>query len=630
MRRLLLIMKKTLVTILASLGRQFLFWLLMFAAARTIFLLYNLNLLRVEGIAFGSAMASYWHAIPLDIATAGYFMIFPLLLTLIQTLYSPRWINTVNKAYTLLAIVLYTLLVSAELGIYPEWKTKMPFKAFNYMSHPTEVYDTVATSIFFTLIIFWLIFAGISYWGYKRIFYRDLVHVSRSIIVTLIILIVITPLMFIGIRGGVQPIPINQSKSYYSTHNILNLAAVNSGFNLMISAIENYKNLGHNPFAFYPEAQAEERVTQLFYTPQDTTTLFLTTQQPNIVLLILESWSADLIESLGGEPGITPEFHELENQGILFTRLWATGPRSEQAMGSIFAGFPAHPISSVTVQPEKFAKVPTITSKLIEKGYHTSFYFGGQLMYGNIKGFVLYNGFEKVTEGADFKNKVIRGKLGVHDEFVLSRQLADLNSEKQPFFSALFTLSSHAPYDQPMEEVLNWGENEQPYINSAHYTDRCLGNYFREARQQPWFKNTLFIVVADHSHNSYRNWSFTTPAYHKIPLLFYGEVIKEEFRGKQISRLSNQSDLAATLMHQLGLSASEFKWSRNLLNPYSPEFAYFSFEEGLGFVVPEGHFVYDARIDHFNELSLPEPQKEGVIETGKSYLQVLFQDYMDL
>lgn len=623
-------MKKTFVTTLVSLCRQFIFWLLMFAAARTIFLLYNLNLLRIEKISFGSAVASYWHAIPLDIATAGYFMIFPLLLVVIQTLYSPRWLNRVNKIYTFLAIALYTLLVTSELGIYPEWKTKMPFKVFNYLSHPAEVYDSLATSIFFTLVVMWIVFAGLSFWFYKKYFYRDIVHTPRSILVSLFTVIILLPLMFIGIRGGVQPIPINQSKSYYSTHNILNLAAVNSGFNLMISAIENYKNLGHNPFEFYPEAQAEARVNQLFYTQRDTTTHFLTTRQPNIVLLILESWSADLIESLGGEPGITPEFHELEKEGILFTKLWATGPRSEQAMGSIFAGFPAHPISSVTVQPEKFSKVPTITSKLIDQGYHTSFYFGGQLIYGNIKGFLLYNGFEKVTEGADFKNKVIRGKLGVHDEFVLSRQLADLNNEKQPFFSALFTLSSHAPYDQPMEQVLDWGENEQPYINSAYYTDRSLGNYFREAREQPWFKNTLFIIMADHSHNSYRNWSFTTPAYHKIPLLFYGDVIKDEFRGKQISRLSNQSDLAATLMNQMGLSANEFKWSRNLFNPYSPEFAYFSFEEGVGFVVPQGHFVYDARIDHFNELSLPEPEKDAVIETGKSYLQVLFKDYMDL
>ena len=121
----------------------------------------------------------------------------------------------------------------------------------------------------------------------------------------------------------------------------------------------------------------------------------------------------------------------------------------------------------------------------------------------------------------------------------------------------------------------------------------------------------------------------TTPNYHKIPLMFYGEVIKSEFRGMKIPRVSNQSDLASTLMHQLNLDASDFPWSRNLFNPYSPEFAYFSFEEGLGWIrPPAGHFAYDARVNHFNEISIPESMQDSIIKEGKSYLQVLFGQYM--
>jgi phosphoglycerol transferase MdoB-like AlkP superfamily enzyme len=615
--------------IILSFVKQLLFWMLLFALSRTVFLIFNLNLLKIEGIGFAEAMASYWHALRLDFATACYFMFFPTLLLLIQSLYSPRWINLVHKIYYFIGILLFCLLTVVELGIYPEWKTKLPFKAFAYLSNPTEVYDTISTGLFFGLLLLFLIKFTLSYFVYIKWFFTDLTRLRRNYLFTVLFLFIAPVMLFVGARGGVQQIPINQSASYYSNKNILNLAAVNSGFNLSISIIENYRNFGKNPYAFYDDVEARQTVENLFRVEKDTTTYFLTTDRPNVVLLILESWSADLIESLGGEPGITPEFHELEKEGILFTNLWATGPRSEQSMGSIFGGFPAHPISSITVQPDKFVKLPTITQKLIDEGYHSSFYFGGQLIYGNIKGFILYNGFKKITEGEDFGNDVIRGKLGAHDEFVLGRQLSDLNKEKEPFFSALFTLSSHSPYDQPMETVIDWGENEQPYINSAYYTDRSLGNYFREARKQPWFKNTLFIVVADHSHNSYRNWSFTTPNYHKIPLMFYGEVIKPEFRGVKMPRFSNQSDLASTLMHQMNLDASDFPWSRNLFNPYSPEFAYFSFEEGLGWIRPPGgHFAYDARVNHFNEISIPEPMQDSIIKEGKSYLQVLFGQFM--
>ena len=608
--------------------RQILFWMLYFALARTVFIVYNINLIRVEGVNIQEVFASYWHALHLDFATTCYFMFFPLLLILVQTVYQHRILGKINRVYTFLALLLYSLLVSVELGIYPEWKTKLPFKAFTYLSNPTEVYDTVSTSMFFSLIGIFVALLTVSYYAYNKWFYTEVPGYRRNYLFSAAMILITPVMLFIGARGGVQQIPINQSESYYSLHNIMNIAAVNSGFNLFISAIENYKNIGKNPYAFFSQEEAARTVNHILKTERDSTTYVLTTKRPNVVLLILESWSADLIESLGGEPGITPEFHELEKEGILFTSLWATGPRSEQAMGSIFCGFPAHPISSVTVQPEKFSKLTTITHKFNELGYSTSFYFGGQLIYGNIKGFMLHNGFHRITELKDFGTDVIKGKLGVHDEFMLARQLNDLNREKQPFFSALFTLSSHSPYDQPMKEVLEWGDNERKYINSAYYTDHSIGDFIRNARKQPWFKNTLFILVADHSHNSYRNWSFSTPLYHKIPLLMFGDVIKEEFRGKKIDRLSNQSDLASTLLHQLDIPAGEFHWSKNLFNPYSPQFAYYSFEEGLGWIRPSGHFVYDANVKHFNEVSIPDQERDSVIREGKSYLQVLFEEYM--
>lgn len=614
-----------------SLLKQVIFWIIIFALTRTVFLLYNLKLLIASNISFTEAISSYKHALVLDLATACYLMLFPVFLLIIQSMYSRPWINVVNKIYTYLAIGLYTLLTVTELGIYPEWQTKLPFKALAYLQNPSEVYNSASTLIFILLVILFILQSGFSIWLYNRFFFTPIKPQKKlNLLFTFFFTIITLPLLVLGARGGVQVIPINQSEAYYSDKNILNVAAVNSGFNLFISIIENYKNFDKNPFEFYPDSEAKLKVVEIYEQPNDSTTKILTTNRPNVVLLILESWSADLIESITGEKGITPEFRELEKGGVLFTNLYATGPRSEQAMGSIFSGFPAHPISSVTVQPEKFSKLNTITKSLIDEGYNTSFYFGGQLRYGNIKGFILHNGFKRITELSDFKGNEIKGKLGVHDEFVLSRQLNELNNEKEPFFSALFTLSSHSPYDQPMKQVIDWGKNENGYLNSAYYTDKCLGDYFRNARKEGWYKNTLFIIVADHSHNSHMNRSFTTPAYHKIPMLFYGEVIKPEFRGQKIDRLSNQMDLAATLMNQLELDASLFPWSRDLFNPYSPEFSYYSFEEGLGWVTKNGYFVYEPKTNNYIENTLTDSLKEDVQKSGKSFLQVLFDEYMKL
>ena len=298
-------------------------------------------------------------------------------------------------------------------------------------------------------------------------------------------------------------------------------------------------------------------------------------------------------------------------------------------MACIFSGFPAHPISSITVQPEKFQKLPSLIKVLKSKGYHSSYYFGGQLIYGNIKGYIMDCGFDKIKEIYDFDKKLPRGKLGIHDQYTLSQQLKDLNSEKQPFISAIFTVSTHSPFDQPMKNVITWGNELNGYLNSAYYTDKCLGDFFKNAKKQPWFDNTLFILVADHGHHSYRHWHPFSPEYHHVPLLFYGNVIKDQWKGTQWKAIGSQTDIAGTLLSQMGIDKKQFHWSKNLLNPSAPQFAYYAFEEGVGWIRPYGYFVYDKKSNQYFFMQSDEAHKNQMIKEGKSYLQSVFQEYMN-
>ncbi|MEI6750171.1 MAG: LTA synthase family protein [Bacteroidales bacterium] len=615
--------------ILPALGKQFIFWLLFFAFERTLFLVFNSGMLAAESISITEIPGAYWYSLHLDLAMACYILFIPFVFLLVQSVYSPNWFNYFNIIYTAIILVAYSLITTAELGIYSEWKTKLPYKAILYLKHPSELFNSTTTGNFLLLL---LLLAGqivLAYYVYRKFFFTTIAHLKRNFIFTAIFLILTPGLFVLCMRGGFQQIPINQSESFYSKHNILNHASVNSGFNLIISIKENLSNFDKNPFAIYPQAEARETIRKIYKVPVDTTIHILTTDRPNIVLLIMESWSADLIQSLGGEKGITPNFRELEKGGILFTSAISSGSRSEQGMASIFGGFPAFPFSSITVQPDKSIKLPSMVRKLSKLGYSTSFYFGGQLIYGNIKGYIMSNGFNKIREIYDFGDDVIRGKLGVHDEFVLSRQLAELRNDKQPFFSGLYTLSSHSPYDEPMKEVLHWGKNERRFINAAYYTDKCLGEYFKKARNEPWYKNTLFIIVADHGHNSYRNWDPNSPDYHRIPLLFYGDAIKPEFRGTQISRMAAHTDIPATLLAQLGQNYSDYDWSRNLMNPYSPNFNYFAMDNGVGWIRPSGYFAYDFTTSTYYQNTIPAVEQDSIIKEGKTYLQCVFQEYMD-
>lgn len=613
--------------ILGSFFRQFLFWILFFNLTRFTFILYHLHLIRVEKIPFQEILLIPYHAFKLDLATACYFMLFPFLVLVIQSLYSPRWINMVNKVYAIIMIVFYSLTAVGEMGIYSEWKTKINYKVIKYFEHPGEIYNSAGTADFFILLLILTMLVGTGIFLYVRWFYPNLVKVKRSWFS--IAFFLITPVcLFLGMRGGTQAIPINQSEAISSKYNILNVAAVNNAFNLYISVFENLKNFDQNPYVFMDDATATSLIDKLYHIQKDTTLQILTTQRPNIVMLILESWSADLIEDLGGKPGITPAFRKLEEGGILFTNIYASGARSEQGMASIFGGFPAHPISCITVQPDKYNKVPSLPRELEEAGYSSAFYFGGQLIYGNIKGYIFYNGFQKVMEVYDFPADFPKGKLGIHDEFTLGYMANDLSGIRKPFFAALFTLSTHSPWDQPFEKPLDWGDNEHEYINAAYYTDHCLGEFFKEAATKAWYDSTLFILVADHSHNSYYNWHPYSREYHRIPLLFYGNAIREEYRGTTWDLMGNQHDIAATLLAQLHLPADRFHWSKNLFNPYVPEFAYYSNEDGAGWIRRDGYFSFDKDIPYFYFFEPSENRQDTLVMEGKAYLQRVFQEYL--
>lgn len=616
--------------IFASFLKQALFWVLFFAFGRIIFLIYYGGDVSANSDSFLEILAGFYYGFKLDLATTCYFMFFPMLLHFISFFYSPKWINRLNHYYHLILIVIYSLLIVGELGIYGEWRSKLNFKAILYLQNPSEVIGTAQNSQIISLSLIAIFMIGIGIWSYSKYFHTKLIRVQTPPSLGILFLILSPPLLLIGARGGIQEIPINQSQSFYSKHPILNAAATNTVFNLFISYIENKNHLNDNPFKTMDQQKAENIVNHIYQTPKDTCQRILTNQKPNIVLIILESWSADLINIPIGKKEVAPEFKKLMKEGIYFDNLYSTGFRSEQGMASIFSGFPAHPITSITVQPDKYRNLPSLVQDLKKEGYFTTFSFGGQLIYGNIKSYILFNGFDVVKEIYDFDANIPQGKLGIHDEYMFDQLIKDMNVAKEPFLSSLFTMSSHSPYDQPkIKSEIKWGDNEQQYLNASHYTDKCIGDFIRNAKKQDWFDNTLFIFVADHSHNSYKNHFSKSYEYQKIPLLFYGNVIDSAFRGKIIDRLGIQTNIAATLLCQLGLNTKQFHWSVNMFNPTAPEFAYTSYDEGFNWVRPVGVISYEQRFNltHFN--TAPEPMKDSIAEEGKAYMQVLFQEYMD-
>lgn len=555
-------------------------------------------------------------------------MVIPFFILSVNLFINQPVFQTISDWLTYFYIVLGSLISMGEIGIYDEWRTKLNYKALIYLKQPSEVLNSISAGQFVLLILILIMVVGCWIFLYRR-FFRYPYKIKIAKIWQKITFLLISPLiLFYFIRGGLQGIPISQSDAWFSNYLILNDVAVNPSWNLMANIIKTQAFMDENPFVSFDDEYAKKVVKEIHQVEKDTTISVLTTTKPNIVLIILESWPASVIESIGGDNYITPNFNKLEKEGILFDNFYSSGNRSQQGMASIFGGFPAIPITTLTEYPEKYSSLPSLTKILNQNGWTSSFYFGGQLRYGNIKSYIIYNQFNRIFEGENFDNSVPRGRLGVHDEYLFEKNIQDLNTEKQPFFSVMFTMSSHSPYDQPIQNIIKKDISELPFINSVFYTDYALGEYFAKAKKQDWYSNTLFIIVSDHSHVSHKNYSLHTFDYHQIPMLFLGDVIKPEFKGSKYKKIASQTDLPATLLKQLGFDASKFSWSKNLFNPYSPEFAYFEMNEGVGWKTPHGLFVYDKLHDKFLQKELDSTHAEKTLIQGKAYLQEVFRQFL--
>ena len=608
-----------------------LWWLCFFAVGRLMFLLCYHHL--AGGASWLEMASGFPHALRLDISASCYLMALPILLYAFALIFPGRLFSRMAKWVSACELLVCSLIQMGEIAVYGEWLSKLNYKILLYLRHPMEIVRTATGWQLFFSIAAVLLLCAVFLFLYVRVVERPDVTTLRSRRYLMPVALLLSGgLCFLGMRGGFNAIPITQSAAFYSTHSVLNDAAVNPSWNLLCSLYD-FGDVDPDRFRFMDDAEADALVAEVRHTERDSSFFSCEGGRVNVVFILLESWSADLVESLRGTQGVTDAFHALESGGVLFTRFYANGHRSQQAMASIFSGFPPLPMYDITDDFSKYGRLPSLAKELKRAGYHTSFYFGGNLDYGNIRSYLLHCGFDRLVEERDLPRRLPRGKLGVHDQYTFDIHHHAMNSERQPFMSVLFTLSSHSPYDQPqLPEVgsVPIRHEETPFLNSARYCDHFLGRYFDSVRKEPWYPNTLFVIMGDHSHPTHLGTLNLTPEYQHVPLLLYGEVIPAAWRGKTVGRVASHADVAASLLRWLGLDASAFIWGSDLLNPYAPEFAYFEAYTGSGWIRPDAAYVGEATGNGWHGTWYGDSLRFAAVEReGKAYLQLLYRRYLE-
>ena len=599
------------------------FWLIFFFCSRIIFIAYHFK--KIKHLSQSEILESLFAGIKLDLSITAYLIIIPFIIWSLKNFINKLILDRINLYINIFLIAVCSIIIISNIKIYEEWDSLLNYRAITFMKYPQEVFNNLKTGETVFILIFILSIISFWTWLFNKKLEQINVSSDKKILHKTLLLLFIPGFIVLGLRGGFQVVPINESSAYFSTHKILNHIAVNPVWYLGDNILKSTKN--KNSFQYFKADECKKIISNIYEKKEESNSLIINNTKPNVIILILESYTSDIIEKLGGEKGITPNFDALTDEGLLFTDIYSSGFRTDQGIVSIISGFPAQPNNSIIKHTEKAAKLPNLGVILKTKGYKSSFYYGGETEFAKMNSYLLSSGMEKIISVKDFP-KEPKSKWGVNDEYIFEKHINDLKKETNTFFSILLTLSNHEPFEVPIKKF-EGEEKPQKFRNSAYYTDYCLGKYFEKAKKELWYKNTLFILVADHGHHLPRENDMALPASRKIPLLILGGALKNEFKGKTIDITGNHHDIPATLLNQMQLPANKFGWSKNLLNKNCRNFAYYANENGFGWITKETQFNFNNESKKTDYSSTKNSINDSILNTGKAYLQGVYQEFLD-
>lgn len=600
-------------------------WVLFFQAARAVFLVYHLS--HTRELPLKTSLLTFLYGLRMDLSMSAYLLA-PVCLFVLISIVVPFFRRAIiYKVYSYLLLFVILLVTVADLEVYEAWGSRMDATPLKYLASPREVWASIShLPIFFILFLFVVILIGLCL-IFGRLIERFSVYLysgERRVVPRLVSafsVLLFTALLIIPMRGGVQLAPINQSSVYFSTNNFANLAAINAPWNF-VHGLSNRTSATENPYDYLPPSESKRAVDSLL-AQSGVREKVLNTDTPNVILIIWESFTDKATHLKVGGKEVTPRFNALKNEGLYFSRVYASGDRTDKGIAAVLSGYPALPQTAILRTPVKASRLRYIPKVFKDKGYTTSFYYGGETEFANIKSYILSAGFDAFSDVGDYGSKDKNSKWGAHDGVVAARVLRDLPSMKQPFFTTWLTLSSHEPYEIPTKPAFRGDSRTTLFLNSLNYTDAVVFDFIQKCKQQPWWDKTLVVIVGDHGHTlpetGKQTDNFTTP------MLWLGGALNQQ--GVVIDKVVSQLDLASTLVQQVGVTEQLFPFSKNIFDSSYKEWAFFTFNNGFGLVQPQKAFVFDnvGRQVILNDGAVGE----GDLRLGKALQQVTYQDYLD-
>lgn len=590
--------------------RFYLLTLLIFLAAKAVFMIAN-----VADHAFTAAdmVSVMWHGLTLDLSTSIYILLLPFLISMISLWWDHVILRKILRGYYLFIALMLALAFVADTCLYPFWGFKLDASCLQYLETPVEARASVS-GLYMTISLIVLITATCVFYRVYRLipFWESRPKHQPAATLGNILLI---PVFIIGIRGGLDESTTNVGQVYFSQNQFLNHAAVNPVFSFLSSFEKTASNIVD--YDFFTEKECMRLTQDLYPTTSEGTDSLLNTTRPNIVIVLMESAGDFLTKAM-------PNLRRLKQEGIDFTNCYGNTWRTDRGTVCTYSGYPSFPTSSVMKMPKKSSLLPGIASTLRQQGYKTSYLYGGDINFTNMRSYLIGTGWEQLKWKADYTaEEQSTAKWGVRDEITfntLYEQICAIDTTGSArYLFGYSTLSSHEPWDVPVSKI-----NDE-VVNAFYYLDLCIGRFINKLKATPQWKNLLVVFLPDHSID-HKTMDESKSLRNKIPMVWVGGAVKQP---RKITQICNQTDLAATLLSQLQLPHDQFRWSRDVVSSsYRYPFAVHNYNNGFSMIDSTGFIAYD--LDASRLVTNESSDAARLERIGKAILQATTADLKNI
>ncbi len=601
-----------------------LLWIAYFLFARAIFLIFYFN--KTKDLDFLTIIKTFFYGFSLDSSFTAYLCFVPFFLLIFSAFFSSKIIATIIKYYTAIVLLFLNLMLIIDSNLYGYWGIRIDNTFLKYLNTPKAMIASSSVFQIFFGIVLWVMFSVLFIKLFHKLSVITIEKIEKRFWTQSLLFFMITAFLIIPARGGLQTIPVNQSNVYFSSNMFANHASINFIWNFFDALYKSTDD--HNPYKFFDDNTAQKIINKRKNKLVESDNYhILNTSKPNVILIIWESLTYKLVGSLGGEPNVTVNLNKLSKEGILFTNFYANGDRTDKGIPAIFSGYYPQPTKSIMKSPSKTRSLPMLPSKMINIGYDTSFYYGGDLSFGNMNTYLRNAGINSFIDGGYFDKKNWNSKWGVHDHVLFKHFSKNLKyKQKSPFFKIILTLTSHEPFEIIGEYKFGKDTEENKFRSAHAYTDKIIGDFINFAKQQEWYKNTLIIITSDHGHQHPKHKGhYNSPKKFKIPMLWLGGALNK--KGIKINNISTQIDLPFTLLDLLNEDNKDFVFSKNIFNNSDEQYAHYIFNKGFGILTEKEVFVFD-----FTNNNPIISEGENVLQIdslGKAISQNAYNDFLE-